>query len=68
MAVYKVSIVVADGSHPGAILNLTKKPAVGKTIELNGNLFIIKEIIELMPPRGKFRYLHLTCLPKPAKI
>ena len=63
MAIYKVSVVVADGSHPGAILNLSKKPVIGKTIKINGKKFIIQEIIELMPPRGKFRYLHLTCLP-----
>ncbi|HAY85571.1 MAG TPA: hypothetical protein DCY42_11815 [Chloroflexi bacterium] len=64
MIVYKVSIVVADGSHPGAILNLHKKPEVGKSVEINGNKFIIQEVIELTPPRGNFRYLHLTCLPK----
>jgi len=40
MIVYKVSIVVADGSHPGAILNLHKKPEVGKSVEINGNKFI----------------------------
>lgn len=64
MTVYKVSIVIADGSHPGAILNLNQEPVVGKTIEINGSHFIIQEIIELMPPRGNFRYLHLTCIPK----
>jgi len=64
MIIYKVSIVVADGSHPGAILNLDEKPEVGKTLQINGQLFTIQEIIELMPPRGKFCYLHLTCLPK----
>jgi hypothetical protein len=63
MIVYKVSIVVADGSHPGAILNLDTKPVIGGTIELNGSQFVIQEIIELTPPRGNFRYLHLTCLP-----
>ena len=64
MTVYKVSIVVADRSHPGAILNLDKKPVKGKSITLNGKTFIIQEVIELMPPRGNFRYLHLTCLPE----
>lgn len=64
MIIYKVSIVVADGSHPGAILNLDEKPVVGKTIELNGHRFVIQEVIELTPPRGNFRYMHLTCLPE----
>lgn len=48
MIVYKVSIVVE----------------VGKTIQINGNIFTITEIIELTPPRGNFRYLHLTCQPQ----
>ncbi|HSG25405.1 MAG TPA: hypothetical protein VLA32_04745 [Anaerolineales bacterium] len=64
MTVYKVSIVVADGSHPGAILNLDHRPIEGETININGNLFLILEVIELMPPRGKFQYLHLTCIPQ----
>jgi len=64
MTVYKVSIVVADGSHPGAILNLGQKPKAGETITINSHIFIIQEVIELMPPRGKFRYLHLTCVPQ----
>ena len=64
MTVFKVSIVVADGSHPGAILNLDRRPIKGETININGNLFLIKEVIELMPPRGNFQYLHLTCIPQ----
>ncbi len=63
MAVYKVSIVIIDGSHPGAILNLKKKPAVGDQIKLNGGKFKVLEVIELMPPRGEFHFLHLTCQP-----
>lgn len=64
MTIYKVSIVVADGSHPGAILNLDRKPTAGETIQINGRLFLIQEVIELMPPRGNFEYLHLTCTPQ----
>ena len=64
MTVYKVSIVVADGSHPGAILNLDYRPTAGETININGNFFLIQEVIELMPPRGNFQYLHLTCIPQ----
>jgi hypothetical protein len=61
MAIYKVSIVVADGSHPGAILNLSEKPEVGRTIKLGDVIFRIEEVIELMPPRGDFYFYHLTC-------
>lgn len=63
MAIYKVSIVVSDGSHPGAILNLHKEPRVGDQIRLNGGKFQVLEVIELMPPRGDFHFLHLTCHP-----
>lgn len=63
MAVYKVSIVISDGSHPGAILNLKNRPEVGDLIKLNGGKFKVLEVIELMPPRGDFFFLHLTCQP-----
>ena len=61
MAVYKVSIVVSDGSHPGAILNLSKEPKVGMTLKIGKDIFEIEEVIELLPPRGDFFFYHLTC-------
>ena len=61
MAVYKVSIVVSDGSHPGAIVNLSDMPEVGRTIQLGKDIFLIEEVVELMPPRGDFHFYHLTC-------
>ncbi len=63
MAVYKVSCVVIEGDHPGAILNLKQAPEVGNTIELGGDDFTILEVLELMPPRGDFHFLHITCKP-----
>lgn len=63
MPVYKVSIVITGGDHPGAIMNLKEKPEVGEVITLNHQKFKIKEVIELMPPRGDFHFLHLTCSP-----
>ena len=65
MVTYKVSIVVLGGSHPGAIVNLYEEPKVGNTIKLGTDEFIIQEILELMPPKGDFYFLHLTCEPKP---
>ena len=61
MAVYKVSIVVSDGSHTGAIVNLSETPKVGSTIKLGKDIFLIQEVVELMPPRGDFYFYHLTC-------
>ena len=65
MAIYKVSIVVLGGGHPGAIVNLFVEPKVGNSIKLGSEEFIIQEILELMPPKGDFYFLHLTCVPKP---
>lgn len=66
MTIYKVSIVVVGSSHPGAIVNLSEEPKVGNSIKLGSEKFFIKEILELMPPKGDFCFLHLTCEPKPA--
>jgi hypothetical protein len=63
MSVYKVSVVVTKGNHPGAIVNLHEMPEVGKTINLGDEEFLIKEVLELMPPRGDFHFLHVTCVP-----
>jgi len=67
MAIYKVSIVVIGSSHPGAIVNLSEEPKVGNKIKLGTEEFLIQEILELMPPKGDFYFLHLTCVPKPTE-
>jgi hypothetical protein len=64
MAVYKTSIVVTDDAHPGAILNLDEEPVVGNTLKLGDDEFLIVEVLELMPSRGDFYFLHVTCSPK----
>ena len=64
MTVYKVSVVITKGDHPGAIVNLDKAPEVGKTIKLGNDEFEIIEVMELMPARGDFHFLHVTCIPK----
>lgn len=65
MATYKVSCVVIESQHPGAILNLEERPQVGNTIKLGDKEFLILEIMELMPPRDDFYFLHITCKPLP---
>jgi len=59
--IYKVSYVVQDGKHPGTIRNETRYPAVGETAKIGKHSFEILEVLELIPPRGDFAYLHVTC-------
>jgi hypothetical protein len=57
---YKISYVIAEGDHPGAILNTDHRPVVGDRIKLGKQEFTVLEVIDLMPPRGDFQYLHVT--------
>jgi hypothetical protein len=61
--IYKVSFVVQGGTHPGGIQNLDKRPEIGDLLELGNNRFEIIEVLEIIPPRGDFAYLHATCRP-----
>jgi hypothetical protein len=63
MAIYKVSYVISGSEHPGAIYNQEKRPEPGDIVFL-GNLKVeIVEVLDLVPPRGGFHYLHATCRP-----
>lgn len=61
MTIYKVSYVIADSNHPGAIVNRTNRPIKGEKIHLGPNTFEVIEVLDLVPPRGEFHYLHVTC-------
>jgi hypothetical protein len=61
--IYKVSFVVQGGSHPGGIQNLDERPTVGDVLTLSDREFEIIEVMELVPPRGDYAYLHATCRP-----
>jgi len=61
--IYKVSFVVQGGKHPGGIQNLDRRPQVGEQLNLGGNRFEVIEVLEIIPPRGDFAYLHATCKP-----
>lgn len=63
MATYKVSIVITKGDNPGTILNLSERPEPGQYITLGNDKFLVTEVLELMPPRGDFYFLHATCEP-----
>jgi hypothetical protein len=59
--IYKVSYVVVGGEHPGAIANVEEPPKVGDIVRLGKSEFKIIDVMELMPPRGGFAFLHATC-------
>ncbi len=59
-AIYKVSYVVPGEDHPGAILNSETSPHQGDVISLGSSDFEVIEVIDLVPPRGDFHYLHAT--------
>jgi hypothetical protein len=61
--IFKVSYVVAGEEHPGAILNTESRPKRGDHIRLGSREFIVQEVIDLIPPRGDFQYVHATVLP-----
>lgn len=63
MAIYKVSYVVVGRAHPGTILNLDARPVAGERVTLGDEEFIVMEVIDLMPPRGDFHFIHATCRP-----
>lgn len=58
---YKVSCVVEDGSHNGAIINMDHQPRVGEQIHLDGAVYEITDVQELIPPTDDFGFLHATC-------
>jgi hypothetical protein len=61
MAIYKVSYVIKEDDHPGGIANLDKRPVVGEILQIGELTLEVIEVIELMPPRGDFHYIHTTC-------
>ena len=61
--IYKVSYFVAGRPDAGAIVNLNTPPYVGDRVQLGDELCEVTEVIDLLPPRGDFAYLHVTCRP-----
>jgi hypothetical protein len=59
--VYKVSYIVQGQKHPGTIRNETEYPQVGNIVTIGKHSFEILEVLELVPPRQDFAYLHVTC-------
>jgi hypothetical protein len=61
--IYKVSYVVTGKPHPGEIVNMDSPPRVGDRVTLGDETFEVTEVVDLIPPRGEFAYLHATCRP-----
>ena len=61
--VYKVSYVVLGENHPGAILNTDEAPRVGAKVKLGKREFEVVEVLDLIPARGEFHFLHATLHP-----
>ena len=59
--IYKISYVILGGQHPGAIVNSSQKPVIGNLVDLGDKKFEVIEVVDLMPSRGRFHYLHVTC-------
>lgn len=65
MATYKVSYVLKSSNHPGGIITLPKRPEVGSYIKIGDSNLEVVEVVDLMPPRGNFHYIHATCKANP---
>ena len=61
MAVWKVSYVVRGSDQAGGIINLNHAPETGEVLQVGENRLEILEALELIPPRGDFHYVHVTC-------
>lgn len=61
MTIYKVSYVITGSDHPGAIINRHDRPKMGEKILLGSKTFEVIEVLDLLPPRGEFHYVHVTC-------
>jgi len=61
--IYKVSYVVVGKPNLGSIVNLDAPPRVGDRIQLGDEMCEVIEVVDLIPPREDFAYLHVTCRP-----
>ncbi len=61
MATYKVSLVILGAEHSGAIINMRERPQVGQRVNVGDLEVEVVEVIDLIPPRGDFYFLHATC-------
>ena len=65
--IYKVSYVVLGGKSPGGIKNQYERPNVGDHVRLGRGTFEVTEVLEILPPRDDFQFLHATVKPVPRR-
>jgi len=61
MAVWKVSYVVKGSDQPGGIINLNHNPVVDEILTIGEIQLEVLEVLELIPPKRDFHYVHVTC-------
>ena len=67
MTTYKVSLVIPGTEHSGAIVNLRTRPEIGEHLRVGELEVEVLEVLDLIPPRGDFHFLHATCRLWPPK-
>ena len=61
--IYKVSYVILGGKHKGGIKNQYERPQVGDHVRWGRSSYEVIEVMEIMPPRDDFQFLHATARP-----
>jgi hypothetical protein len=59
--VCKLSIVIPGSQHAGAIIDTPAVPNVGDHLALGDSVVEVLEVMDLLPPRGDFWFIHATC-------
>ena len=59
--VCKLSIVIPSSEHAGAIIDTPAIPNVGDHLTVGDVTVEVLEVMELLPPRGDFWFVHATC-------
>ena len=62
MAIWKVSYVIDGRLDAGGIVNLDHAPEPGEVLIIGRDQLEVLESLELIPPRGEFHYIHVTCV------
>ena len=62
-----IGLDLAYNKFCGAIVNLRERPQVGQHINVGDLEVEVLEVIDLIPPRGDFHFLHATCRAVPPK-